>query len=791
VRRLALIAAGIVIPQVLLVGPALVGRRILLDLPLLAQPGVYLPLDPAHPRPRPHDRVLSDPVLQFEPYRVYAADAVRHGRLPLWSRLDYCGSPFLAANQTAVFSPYRLIDYAWPGPEAIAWTQLAKALVAGFGAYLYFRRALGAGAAAATIGAWCVPLGGFLTLWSSHPQSAVASWLPLALLAADGAARRPSGLSGVGLALATAAVLLSGHAATGVHVLIGAGLQGAFSLVREHRGNAAALVKGALAVSAGVFLGFLLSAPQTFPTLEYMRSSRRIQSRAAGRVETAPAGASALPLVVLPYWEGATFTGAVFLRPGNRQESAATAYAGFLLVLVAGPLAWLGRKRAAIAFAAVLVVVGLAQVLDLALISALLETWPLRALRNNRLTLLAGFGFVALGVLGLDALATRAPSRRFALLAAAPAALFGVASLVRALSPPALLGQALRGLPTVVAEPLRAWFVSVSAWGAALGAIALLCWLALALRPPSPSTVSMLGVFAVAELALAAATVFPLSDPALYYPRLPALLALARAPAGRICGISCLPPNLNQTHGLADVRGFDGADPDRLLDLLERIDRNDGLRSPEYARTLLFAPVLPSPVADMLGVRYLVHRGDPPAGTRPLVAAPDYYVTENPSALPRVFVPRRVERVADDVERLRLLTSPSFAPRELAVVESEEAPLFDRADGEARLVVDDEERLVIAADMRTDGLVVIADLWDPGWKAFTDGQERPVLRVNHALRGVAVVKGASQVELRYEPTSVARGLAAAAAALVAAVAWAAAAARARRAAPVDLAAMAP
>jgi hypothetical protein len=780
-RRLAVVLAGIVVPQALLVGPALVGRKILLDLPILGEPGVYLPVDAARPSPPPHDPVLSDPVLQFEPYRVYATQAVRHGRIPLWSRLNYCGSPFLAANQTAVFSPYRLIDYAWPGPAAIAWTQLAKALVAGIGAYVYFRRALRVGPAAAVAGAWCVPLGGFLTLWSSHPHSAVASWLPWILLAADGAARRPRGLSGGGLALATAAVLLSGHAATGVHVLIGAGLQGAFSLVHEHRGKGVgSLLGGALSLSAGLLLGVLLSAPQTFPTLEYMRASSRIQSRAAGHVETPPAGAKALPLVALPYFEGATFTGAVFIGRGNRQESAATAYAGFLLVLVAAPLALRGRRRAEIAFAALLVVVGLAQVLDLPLLSPLLESWPLRAMRNNRLTVLAGFGLACLGVLGLDALATGRPSRRFALVAAAPALVLGLWSLARALTPPPLLDDVLFGVPAASAAPLRGWFASMNVFGAALGAGALACWLAIARRPPSPSTAWVLGVFCLVELTLCAVPVFPLSDPWLYYPRLPALEALARAPAGRICGIACLPPNLNQRYALPDVRGFDGADPARLLELLQRIGRPDAPRSPAYARTLSFVPSLPSPAADMLGLRYLVLRGDPPPGVHPLLTAPDYYVLENPAALPRVWVPRRVERVADAAERLRRLTEPSFDARDVAFVESEEAPVFAAAAGEARIVTDEEERLTIAVDMSTEGLVVVADLWDPGWKAFVDGVERRVHRVNHALRGVVVARGSSRVEMRYEPASFRRGLLAALAAVAAAGGWAVAAVRAGR-----------
>src|SRR5262249_24228102 len=174
-----------------------------------------------------------------------------------------------------------------------------------------------------------------------------------------------------------------------------------------------------------------------------------------------------------------------------------------------------------------------------------------------------------------------------------------------------------------------------------------------------------------------------------------------------------------------------------------------------------------------------------------LAVGPDYYVTETPSALPRVFVPHRVERVTGDAERLRRLTSPSFAPRELALVESPEAPVFDGTAGEARLLVDEEERLVIAVDMQAEGLVVIADLWDPGWKAFVDGRERPVLRVNHALRGVAIGKGSSRVELRAEPASVAWGLAAAFAAVLAAGAWTFAAARARRVLPAGVAAGTP
>jgi uncharacterized membrane protein YfhO len=78
--------------------------------------------------------------------------------------------------------------------------------------------------------------------------------------------------------------------------------------------------------------------------------------------------------------------------------------------------------------------------------------------------------------------------------------------------------------------------------------------------------------------------------------------------------------------------------------------------------------------------------------------------------------------------------------------------------------------------MATPGLVVLTDAWDRGWSAFLDGREAPILRVNHALRGVIAPAGDSTIEFRYEPESFAWGLrlsGAAALLLLGGVAWSA------------------
>ena len=59
------------------------------------------------------------------------------------------------------------------------------------------------------------------------------------------------------------------------------------------------------------------------------------------------------------------------------------------------------------------------------------------------------------------------------------------------------------------------------------------------------------------------------ADAKLYFPRVPVLEQLAALPQGRVWGVSCLPPNLNQMCGLEDVRGYDAVDPRNYFRLFE------------------------------------------------------------------------------------------------------------------------------------------------------------------------------------------------------------------------------
>ena len=56
------------------------------------------------------------------------------------------------------------------------------------------------------------------------------------------------------------------------------------------------------------------------------------------------------------------------------------------------------------------------------------------------------------------------------------------------------------------------------------------------------------------------------------------------------------------------------------------------------------------------------------------------------------------------------------------------------------------------------GWLVLTDLSYPGWKAYVNGHEAPILHANYLFRAVRLSPGESEVRFEYQPTSFRLGL---------------------------------
>lgn len=64
------------------------------------------------------------------------------------------------------------------------------------------------------------------------------------------------------------------------------------------------------------------------------------------------------------------------------------------------------------------------------------------------------------------------------------------------------------------------------------------------------------------------------------------------------------------------------------------------------------------------------------------------------------------------------------------------------------------DRIQVEAQLSRPGLLVLSEVWYPGWRATVDGETRPVEEVAGILRGVRLDPGTHRVVLAYDPASV-------------------------------------
>jgi len=121
---------------------------------------------------------------------------------------------------------------------------------------------------------------------------------------------------------------------------------------------------------------------------------------------------------------------------------------------------------------------------------------------------------------------------------------------------------------------------------------------------------------------------------------------------------------------------------------------------------------------------------------------------------PRAYVVHQVEVIKDDEKVLERLGEPEFDPRRVVILPHwPDQALPSQVEGESLVVILERqpERIVLEVDMAADGLLVLSEVYYPGWRAYADGEEVPIYRADHVLRAVPLRVGQHRVEIVFDP----------------------------------------
>ncbi len=143
-------------------------------------------------------------------------------------------------------------------------------------------------------------------------------------------------------------------------------------------------------------------------------------------------------------------------------------------------------------------------------------------------------------------------------------------------------------------------------------------------------------------------------------------------------------------------------------------------------------------------------------------------IYENEAAFPRAWFVHQITQVSiDDTNAVKdRLSAKDFDPAQEAVVEiykDKQAAVTTglgtaSPDDYARIISYSAERVVIDAQLKEPGLLVLSDMMYPGWQVYVDGAKQPVLTTDLILRGVRLESGEHQIIFRYQPPLLTVGL---------------------------------
>lgn len=742
-------------------------------------------------------RVISmdgeDLAFQLYAWRHFGFEEMRQGNFPLWNPFIYSGSPYHAGFQGGLLYPLHWIFFFLPVTIGINVVTAIQFFL--IGAFMYWwGREEGLGPWVAGYTGVAVMLGAphLFHLVPGHlPNMAAMAWAPLVFLCVAKAARCGGirwPLLGV---LAAAIQVLAGHPQYVFYTWVAVFLFLALRLLLERRKEGAPRPARALVITGAVATGALwLSSAQWIPGLEAIRWGVRAQASGyefASMFSLPPENILTFlcpffmgDSIGSPYWgrcylwEMCAYFGAVSVSlaligliwpPGGKERGAMAlgGAAAICLVLAMGahtplfPLLYdhvpffrmfRGSSKflfPVLLFSGLLAGYGLQRLL---LLRGLKRPWDARSRRRWRGCVVGVAGFLVVCM-------TMIIGGKWG------GAVGWLADLVHQ------SGESY--LPSGFYTPENLFHVAMvqdaylAAWGKAAAIFACILLLLLAI-PKRGVLLWILMAFGVAEVFLFARSLMVSLDPKTV-PLSEGILGFLEQDKGRYRVLFLEgSPNVGMLHGIEGITGFDA---DMYAPYAKLLWRSQGAQPARNA--IMISIQRYSPLFRLLGLRHVVGRAKSIRSSLPAAFTEgDLAVIEVPGPLPKGYLVEEIRVVPEEEQILDPLAREEVDPAQVALM-TEPPPAYQAPTGAFLLPGDirrpdwtsemgsvwflrqDTDTIHYVVRCEKEALLMTTEVAYPGWRAWIDGEEAPLLKANFIQRAIQVPSGTHLVTMRFEP----------------------------------------
>lgn len=711
--------------------------------------------------------ITSDCTFSYYPRRVFATRQLRRGEIPFWNPHQFCGIPFLATFQSAVFYPINMALYGLDPPAQMDFFIYIHFLIAAVFSFLLARK-LGISTIASSITSVTFTFCGFMITRYGQPTFiSTASWLPALVLLGEHLRENPTwkraGLLVIGLVL----TILSGFPQL---VIYNVYIVGCYlitrSLLEKNRRWRERVLPIAFMLVAVVVAGIICSY-QILPTYELSKFSYRkmlpfglIASSAHTRLAAIK---YFIPDVLGNPVDLKSVTKIIHGAQGGSRFShnyvSTTGYVGILPLLLA-LIAVLRPSRKIIPFV-ILAGLSLLIVFGTGLLRIVYHLPGFNFSRIDRIIIAYMFSVAILAGYGFDEIFARSDRRvpvlaicfaGFAIVLSAWIGNVGLNEIIARtggrIPVDIYRSYALRKIIFfVILSLLASTFVGL-AWRRKLSlrafTVATLCILLVDLLPQAVK-------FKVTQKA---SDIMPHS---VFVDEMRSDRNLWRFAK---FGADVFPSNTATILGFDDIHGYDALNVNHYIEVLGVIDStvtsvsNAALRrriGPFGKRSALGSKLL-----DLLNVKYILSVADVGGGR------PQAIRWINKDCLPRAFLVTGARFFETYDAILEYMKSDDFDPAREVLLKGSQyeniSKVGESSAGKADIAVYEPNRVKIDVVCERSCYLVLSDVWYPGWKVSVDGKASKVLRADYALRAVEVKPGNHTVEFIYSPQSFKLGL---------------------------------
>ena len=240
-------------------------------------------------------------------------------------------------------------------------------------------------------------------------------------------------------------------------------------------------------------------------------------------------------------------------------------------------------------------------------------------------------------------------------------------------------------------------------------------------------------------------------------------------PRVEILGLGGAWQNASMVLGLEDTIGYN---PLRLAEYEKAIGPGENAADPNLRHFPGTFRGYKCRLASLLGLEYLVL--DRPVerlpkhfprvtGAKLLYGAGGMWIYELSQPSPRAYLATRLVPV-DPNAVLEQAELPDFDRKSAALIDQDQVDLLqadyglqdnspEPAAAVGTVAIRDYRRNAVALDVQTDrnSVVVLHDIFYPGWETTVDGEPAHILRTNLLFRGVEVGPGHHRIEFRFRP----------------------------------------